>query len=733
MSTLATLNVVLNGDIGGFLKSMKQAEDQSSSSSNMIQSALSGIGSVAKVAAAGAVATIGAVTGATIAGVAAYNNWAGQLDSIGDVLGTTADQSAGLAVAIRGVGGDVDALTGQMAKFGKSATENGKTLNPVQQQLKTLGVTLYEVGKTSKVTGTALPSGDIKKLSDNLTMATAKLHDMQAAYAKAKSPTETASLNLAKQRDLVASLTSKLDAGGKTITRTIGSNGPLKDSATILEEVATKISKMPDGLEKTKIMMELFGKSGKDMSDTLNAIANGGLSAATEKAKKLGLAIGDDGVNRSIEFGKSMEDLKMTAEGFAVSIGSTVMPLIQPLIKQFADWAVNVMPQVRAGLEAVFGWIQTNVGPIVEGMVLGLQTAVAWVQTNWPMIQTTITTTWNNIRTTVEPAINAIAGFIRQVFGSIAIFLQTHGEDIKGFIGNTWNTIRSIVEPVIQWFYQFVTDTFGKLTIFIQQNQGEIQRIFQGVWDGIKMFVGTVLEIIRGIVNVVLSLLRGDVQGALDAIKTMFVNIWNGIKDYVGQAVETMRMILAIVWFKIREAVENAWNGIKQGIETAWDNITKFFSTLPAKLFEAGKAIMEGLWEGIKSMFASIGDGISNFFQNTINDIKSKLGIQSPSTVFAGMGTNLMLGLAQGIARSAQVPRAQLAAALDDLSSTVTIQAQADLSTSTRPAARNGMSADMAAAGPTIINHNYINDSLSARLLLEQQRNDLLSTAKASF
>ncbi|MFK5165328.1 hypothetical protein, partial [Propionibacterium freudenreichii] len=49
--------------------------------------------------------------------VAAANDWAGKLDSLGDVLGTTADDSAALMVAIRGVGGDTDAITGQFAKL----------------------------------------------------------------------------------------------------------------------------------------------------------------------------------------------------------------------------------------------------------------------------------------------------------------------------------------------------------------------------------------------------------------------------------------------------------------------------------------------------------------------------------------------------------------------------------------------------------------------------------------
>jgi len=569
------------------------------------------------------------------------------------VLGTTADESAGLAVAIQRVGGDVQGITGQMAKLAKGLTDTSGKLTPTAKLMQQLGIEFRNA------------------------------------------------------------------------------NGEMLPATEILENVANKLSKMPDGLEKTALMTQLFGKSGKDLSDTMNALANGGLKAAEEKAKKLGLAIGDDGVNKSIEFGKSLEDLKMTAQGLAVSIGSTIMPLILPLIQKFAEWAQEVMPQVRAGLEAVFSWIQTNVGPIIEQMLVVLQAMVGWVRENWPQIQATIVATWENIRALVEPAINAIAAFIKSIFGSIATFIQAHGEDIKSFISKTWETIRSIVEPVVKWFLQTVTSVFGGLAEWINNNQGEIQRIFQGVWDGIKMFVGTVLELIRGIVKAVLALLRGDVQGALDAIGEMFRNIWDGIKDYVARAVETMRMILEIAWFYIKQAVENAWNGIRAWIETAWDNIIAFFRTLPDKLFQIGKQIIEGLWNGIKSMFDQVGKGITDFFQNTIDDIRKKLGVQSPSTVFAGIGENLMLGLAQGIARAAAMPRAELASVLDDMSASVTVRAQTAIDSLNAPPARAGTSAERPATN--ITNNNYIYDTLTARMLQEQQRLEELRSTREAF
>ena len=48
------------------------------------------------------------------------------------------------------------------------------------------------------------------------------------------------------------------------------SDGSIKDSVTLFKELATVISKMPDGFQKSTIEMELFGRSGVKLNEILN-------------------------------------------------------------------------------------------------------------------------------------------------------------------------------------------------------------------------------------------------------------------------------------------------------------------------------------------------------------------------------------------------------------------------------------------------------------------------------
>lgn len=69
-------------------------------------------------------------------------------------------------------------------------------------------------------------------------------------------------------------------------------------------------------------------------------------------------------------------------------------------------------------------------------------------------------------------------------------------------------------------------------------------------------------------------------------------------------------------------------------------------------IVEVGKNIVTGLWEGIASMMGWIKEKISGFVGEIVSNVKGVLGIKSPSTVFAGIGTSMSLGLGEGFTKA---------------------------------------------------------------------------------
>lgn len=123
------------------------------------------------------------------------------------------------------------------------------------------------------------------------------------------------------------------------------------------------------------------------------------------------------------------------------------------------------------------------------------------------------------------------------------------------------------------------------------------------------------------------------------------------IEKFVGYAVEKlpqvielgMKMVLAIV----SGLAENLPQIVRSVLDMMATIVKTFVSSLP-DIVDVGKQIVKGLWEGIKAMGRWIKEKVGSFFSGIVSGVKSKLGIHSPSRVFAGIGENMALGLGEG-------------------------------------------------------------------------------------
>lgn len=108
-----------------------------------------------------------------------------------------------------------------------------------------------------------------------------------------------------------------------------------------------------------------------------------------------------------------------------------------------------------------------------------------------------------------------------------------------------------------------------------------------------------------------------------------------------------------------RTAVMKIFGELVTTISGAVDQIVHFFTvTIPQTLSsvgdwfsEIGSNIVKGVWSGITGMTSWFNDKVGGFFTNIVDGAKNLLGIHSPSTVFAGIGQNMALGLGSGFSQ----------------------------------------------------------------------------------
>lgn len=123
------------------------------------------------------------------------------------------------------------------------------------------------------------------------------------------------------------------------------------------------------------------------------------------------------------------------------------------------------------------------------------------------------------------------------------------------------------------------------------------------------------------------------------------------IEKFVGYAVEKLPQVIELGMKMVLAIVSGLAENLPQIVQSVLDMmatiVKTFVSSLP-DIVNVGKQIVKGLWEGIKAMGSWIKDKVGSFFSGIVSNVKSKLGIHSPSRVFAGIGENMALGLGEG-------------------------------------------------------------------------------------
>jgi hypothetical protein len=114
-------------------------------------------------------------------------------------------------------------------------------------------------------------------------------------------------------------------------------DGTMKSSLDVLGELADRFQQMPDGVEKTNLAVDIFGKKlGAEMIPLLNSGA-AGLKAMGDEAQSLGLVISGELAKKSEEFNDNLTRLSKLSSAAGIQIANSLIPSLNGLITEYLD------------------------------------------------------------------------------------------------------------------------------------------------------------------------------------------------------------------------------------------------------------------------------------------------------------------------------------------------------------------------------------------------------------
>ncbi|SDP45971.1 phage tail tape measure protein, TP901 family, core region [Ralstonia sp. 25mfcol4.1] len=206
---------------------------------------------------------------------------------------------------------------------------------------------------------------------------------------------------------------------------------------------------------------------------------------------------------------------------------------------------------------------------------------------------------------------------------------------------------------------------------------------------------------------------------------------------------DPIRNFFTGLWAQVTTAFQGGLGGILSLIAN-WSPMGAFYSMiapvlrwfgfdLPEKFSEFGANLLQGLVNGITSRVGAVREAIVSVGDSVVGWFKEKLGIHSPSRVFADLGGYTMSGLEQGLAQNQRGPLdvvSKVASSMAGIGAGIAIgtgSAAAGISVDNRPplsaASRTGAVATPVASTPVVININPpagADEQLIARLVAER-------------
>lgn len=360
----------------------------------------------------------------------------------------------------------------------------------------------------------------------------------------------------------------------------------------------------------------------EQQTDQIKALVDAGkvTEAQTVLLDALAATTGGSALTASQSFAGQMDIFKeMVAdagEGVAMKLlppltelASTILPVIVPLITGAADALGKFVETLVAGdisgalgqVGISFGTVKEQAQPLIDA-ALGLATAF---QDSMPMIQQTVA--------------NMVA-FVETQFAALSPTL----------IAN-------------------VSTTLAALTTFWNEHGEHIMAEVQIAFEFITVTIGGALTLISGLIAAAMQLINGDWEGAWTTIKDTAETFINAALSIVGTNLDTFKATWQTDWDMFVTILKAAWDNIVLAVSTGILAAIAGAQAVIGGFTDLGTAIINGVIGGIQSAAAGLAQAAIDAVNGAMNAAKNALGIHSPSTVFAGIGQNMMAGMAQGI------------------------------------------------------------------------------------
>ena len=347
------------------------------------------------------------------------------------------------------------------------------------------------------------------------------------------------------------------------------------------------LQNVTDETQRTYLAGQLLGKGATELGPLLNTSADD-VADMRAQVHDLGGVMGSDAVKAAAAYQDSLQNMQYAFSGLKNNISGELLPTLTLIMDGITKMLTGGGDEVAAA-----------VGDLVVSLS-GQLTAQA------PRMMSVALTFVAALVTGLLSALPDLTGAAVDLVGSL---LLGFAEQLPNIIVSAATAVQGIADKLT---------APESITLLVQAAVQILLALAQGLVGALPELIDTIPIIITNLVDAILASLPEIVEAGLQII----IALASGIITNSGHFLAVVpKLIVALV---------------------------HAFGSYVSSVAGIGKAIVDGIRKGITEQWQRLKADVSNLFTGLVDWIKKLLGIHSPSTVFAGIGTNMAKGIGAG-------------------------------------------------------------------------------------
>lgn len=293
--------------------------------------------------------------------------------------------------------------------------------------------------------------------------------------------------------------------------------------------------------------------------------------------------------------------------------------LIDNFVESVGNTATQILPKIQTALEGGGKLVEELVPVIIEQIPQFVNdTLPKMLESGVNIITTILEGISKDPDAVVDTIFNVITVLIKAIINLLPKIIETGVKLVVALIKGIISYLAPLSETAKKTFEKFKDTIKNKLSDMIEQGRNAVSEFISGIKNKFSDLVQTGAEVFQNVRDAV----RNRISEIITEGKELITNFISGVKSLFSSVASAGSEIISTA----KEAISG--------------RVYEFFSI--------GSSIVEGVWSGIQNAIGWFTSRVSSFFSGIVDDVKSTLGINSPSKVFAKIGKFMAEGLGVG-------------------------------------------------------------------------------------